>query len=106
WTLNIDDEGHATLTIHKRADDIRKPFIVDLDDLTKLKRVLAAEEFFTLPAKIGDIVPGESVRALKIAVDSKQKEITWGSTKPSESTVTWRAMRVWQEICKLFDDDD
>jgi hypothetical protein len=110
WTIQIDTEGHARLTVFGDKT-VKRDFQIPPKKFADFKAALDEEKFFDLPEVVGKAVPDASERKLEIKQGDKHQVLTIKfihekSLDGQERKVARRATRVWASLRGLFDDKD
>lgn len=106
FDLNIVEDGTATLTV-KRSEGSdptteTRAFTISHDDLLVLRKLVDANQFFSLPKDIGDWpVDGDEQRIL-IRIGDRSHQVHFAEWSSDASPELTRAFNVWRGIKATF----
>ena len=112
WTLNVDQNRTATLTIESFPKPVTRMFTINEQQIDNLIAVLEEERFFEMGEDCGEIVADGSTRKITINCGSKSHTVhihflmNWANGDTSRLREPARAVRVWSHIRKWFDDSE
>ncbi len=112
WMLDVDQNRSATLTIETYPEPVTRKFTIDERQIDDLITVLEDERFFALGDKYGERVVDGSTRTITITCGPNSKTVhiyflmNWANGDTSRLRDPARAVRVWSNIRKWFDDSE
>lgn len=110
WTLNVDDDGAASLRIDSFPTPVSRSFNVTQTQVEQLRSLLITERFFELDDDYGETVVDGSVRTISIRCGAQSRTVrirflmNWVHGNTSRLHEPARAVRVWRCIRQWFDD--
>ena len=110
WTLNVDADGSANLSIDSFPTPVSRSFAVTQPQIDELRSLLIAERFFALDDEYGELVPDGSTRTITIRCGSRAHSVrlhflmNWVHGNTVRLREPARAVRVWRCIRRWFDD--
>ncbi len=112
WSLKVDAERKARLTIDSYPQARTREFEVNIDQINELVAALEKERFFSLQSDYGQLVPDGSTRVIKVVRDGVEQTVrihflmNWVHGNPSKLREPARALRVFRLVRSWFDDAD
>jgi hypothetical protein len=112
WTLNVDQNRTATLTIESFPEPVTRMFTIDEQQIDDLIAVLEKERFFEMDEDYGEIVADGSKKTITINCGSNSHTVhihflmNWANGDTSRLREPARVVRVWSHIRKWFDDSE
>lgn len=104
WTLIVDGEGLAQLSLARSANPEKRTFHVSAKEMARFRKLLVEQKFYALDAKYGGAVPDSSERTLSITQGRQSKSIHLGFLREEDPHLpeVKRALLVWNAAQSWF----
>jgi hypothetical protein len=110
WHLRVEPDGEADLAIDTIPDKTQRHFKVPKEALSDFTQALLQEEFFSLKATYGEVVPDGSTDTLSVVLGKQKNTVNinflmnWVNSDQTRLVEPARAVRLFNIVREWFAD--